>query len=116
MSAVFRRLFIVFKPNFVLLLSPLAISATPPSQRLAAFSGRHWPGGFFVAGHRSRRNVRLFSRKRVGGGGTGEWVVGARALWVAGGVPAPAQEPAAQGPVIKSQVSLVNLFATVRDK
>src|SRR4029077_8876352 len=26
------------------------------------------------------------------------------------------QEPTAQGPVIKSQVSLVNLFATVRDK
>jgi VWFA-related protein len=29
---------------------------------------------------------------------------------------APAQEPQAQGPVIKAQVSLVNLFVTVRDK
>jgi len=31
-------------------------------------------------------------------------------------IPAMPQEPAGQGPVIKSQVSLVNLFATVRDK
>ena len=31
-------------------------------------------------------------------------------------LPALPQEPAPQGPVIKSQVSLVNLFATVRDK
>jgi VWFA-related protein len=31
-------------------------------------------------------------------------------------LPAPAQEPAAQAPTIKSQVSLVNLFVTVRDK
>jgi VWFA-related protein len=30
--------------------------------------------------------------------------------------PAMPQEPAAQGPVIKSQVNLVNIFATVRDK
>ena len=30
--------------------------------------------------------------------------------------PATSQEPAAQGPVIKSEVSLVNIFATVRDK
>ena len=30
--------------------------------------------------------------------------------------PALPQEPAAQGPVIKSQVNLVNIFATVRDK
>jgi len=30
--------------------------------------------------------------------------------------PAMPQEPATQGPVIKSQVSLVNIFATVRDK
>jgi len=30
--------------------------------------------------------------------------------------PAPAQEPPQQGPVIKTEVSLVNLFATVRDK
>jgi len=31
-------------------------------------------------------------------------------------IPAMPQEPAGQAPVIKSQVSLVNLFATVRDK
>jgi VWFA-related protein len=31
-------------------------------------------------------------------------------------IPAMSQEPAGQAPVIKSQVSLVNLFATVRDK
>jgi len=43
-------------------------------------------------------------------------VVCALALLVALAVPAPPQEPSSQGPVIKSQVSLVNLFATVRDK
>ncbi len=31
-------------------------------------------------------------------------------------IPAKPQQPAAQGPVIKSQVNLVNLFVTVRDK
>src|SRR6267143_2999926 len=31
-------------------------------------------------------------------------------------IPATSQEPAAQAPVIKSQVNLVNVFATVRDK
>src|SRR5205809_2294861 len=31
-------------------------------------------------------------------------------------IPATSQEPAAQAPVIKSQVNLVNIFATVRDK
>src|ERR1700674_670464 len=31
-------------------------------------------------------------------------------------IPAMPQEPAGQGPVIKSQVSLEKLFATVRDK
>src|SRR5258708_30050746 len=35
---------------------------------------------------------------------------------VALAIPAMPQQPAGQAPVIKSQVSLVNLFATVRDK
>jgi VWFA-related protein len=56
------------------------------------------------------------SIKKVVTRGTAALVVCALALLVALAVPAPPQEPAAQGPVIKSQVSLVNLFATVRDK
>jgi VWFA-related protein len=42
------------------------------------------------------------------------WVVSA--LTVSLAVPALPQEPAAQGPVIKTSVNLVNLFVTVRDK
>ena len=56
------------------------------------------------------------SIKKVGTRGTIALVVCALALLVALAVPAPPQEPSSQGPVIKSQVSLVNLFATVRDK
>jgi hypothetical protein len=37
-------------------------------------------------------------------------------LAVALAVPALPQDPQSQGPVIRSQVNLVNLFATVRDK
>jgi len=37
-------------------------------------------------------------------------------LAVAMAVPALPQDPQSQGPVIRSQVSLVNLFVTVRDK
>ena len=37
-------------------------------------------------------------------------------LAVAMAVPALPQDPQTQGPVIRSQVSLVNLFVTVRDK
>jgi VWFA-related protein len=43
-----------------------------------------------------------------------QWVTATVAVTMA--IPAVPQEPAGQGPVIKSQVSLVNLFATVRDK
>jgi VWFA-related protein len=56
------------------------------------------------------------SIKKVVTRGTAALVVCGLALLVALAVPAPPQEPAAQGQVIKSQVSLVNLFATVRDK
>jgi len=56
------------------------------------------------------------SIKKVVTRGTIALVVCALALLVALAVPAPPQEPSSQGPVIKSQVSLVNLFATVRDK
>src|SRR6266567_7105174 len=56
------------------------------------------------------------SMKKVVTRGTAALVVCALALLVALAVPAPPQEPSSQGPVIKSQVSLVNLFATVRDK
>jgi VWFA-related protein len=42
------------------------------------------------------------------------WVTSSLALALA--APALTQEPAAQGPVIKTQVNLVNLFVTVRDK
>jgi VWFA-related protein len=43
-----------------------------------------------------------------------QWVTATVAVILA--VPAMPQQPAGQAPVIKSQVSLVNLFATVRDK
>jgi len=43
-----------------------------------------------------------------------QWVTATVAVILA--IPAMPQEPAGQAPVIKSQVSLVNLFATVRDK
>ena len=56
------------------------------------------------------------SIKKVVTRGTIALVVCTLALLVAVAVPAPPQEPSSQGPVIKSQVSLVNLFATVRDK
>ena len=56
------------------------------------------------------------SIKKVVTRGTIALVVCTLALLVALAVPAPPQEPSSQGPVIKSQVSLVNLFATVRDK
>ncbi len=56
------------------------------------------------------------SMKKVVTRGTAALVVCGLALLVALAVPAPPQEPSSQGPVIKSQVSLVNLFATVRDK
>jgi len=56
------------------------------------------------------------SIKKVVTQGTAALVVCTGALLVALAVPAPPQEPSSQGPVIKSQVSLVNLFATVRDK
>lgn len=44
----------------------------------------------------------------------GAFLVSSLALALA--APALTQEPAAQGPVIKTQVNLVNLFVTVRDK
>ncbi len=63
------------------------------------------------------------SMKKVVTQGTAALVVCTQALLVALAAPAPPQEqepsqqqPSAQGPVIKSQVNLVNLFATVRDK
>jgi len=56
------------------------------------------------------------SIKKVVTQGTAALVVCTLALLVALAMPAPPQEPAPQGPVIKSQVNLVNLFATVRDK
>ena len=43
-----------------------------------------------------------------------QWVTATVAVTLA--LPAMPQQPAGQAPVIKSQVSLVNLFATVRDK
>jgi VWFA-related protein len=56
------------------------------------------------------------SIKKVVTQGTAALVVCTMGLLVALAAPAPPQEPAPQGPVIKSQVNLVNLFATVRDK
>ena len=56
------------------------------------------------------------SIKKVVTQGTATLVVCALGVLVALALPAPPQEPAAQGQVIKSQVNLVNVFATVRDK
>jgi len=56
------------------------------------------------------------STKKVVTQGTVTLVVCTLGVVVALAAPSRRQEPTAQGPVIKSQVSLVNLFATVRDK
>src|SRR5260370_3837532 len=83
MSAVFRRLFIVLKPNFVLPLSARAISATHPSQRLAASYRAQRPRVIFLAGHLSQRKVYMRSIKKVVTQGTAPLVVCTRDVLLA---------------------------------
>src|SRR4029077_2378450 len=68
------------------------------------------PRGDFRVGHLSQRKVYMPSMNKVVTQCAAALVVCTLAL------PVLAQEPSAQGGVIKSRVSLVNLFATVRDK
>src|SRR5260370_16228198 len=71
---------------------------------------RQFPRGVFPAGHLSQRKVYMRSMNKV-------VTQCAAALVVLQLVGSEAhQEPASRAPVIKSQVNLVNLFATVRDK
>ena len=100
----------VLKPNFVLKLSARVISATHPSHHFAASYKAAGPRGDFRVGHLSQRKVYMPSMNKVVTQCAAALVVCTLAL------PVLAQEPSAQGGVIKSQVSLVNLFATVRDK
>src|SRR5258708_6090363 len=71
---------------------------------------RQFPRGAFPAGHLSQRKVYMRSMNKVVTQCAAALVVCTLA------VPALPQEPASRAPVIKSQVNLVNLFATVRDK
>src|SRR5690348_4315869 len=68
------------------------------------------PSGQFPAGHLSSRKVYMPSLKNL----AALCVVPALAAAIA--LPARPQEPTIQGPTIKTQVNLVNLFVTVRDK
>ena len=95
---VFRRLFIVLKPNFRLQLSAWAASDNLHLQ-VKDSQQRNLKNWAWVTINTNRSND--------------DWK---RMFAVSLSTPATSQEPAAQGPVIKSEVSLVNIFATVRDK
>src|SRR5258706_12703750 len=107
---VFRRLFMVLKPNFILNSSARLISVTHPSQRFAASYRAAMPSGLFPAGQLSQRKVYMRSMHKL----LMQCATATVAVILA--VPGMPQELAAQGGTIKSQVTLVNLFATVRDK
>ncbi|PYU86733.1 MAG: VWA domain-containing protein [Acidobacteria bacterium] len=94
----------VLKPNFVLKLSARVISATHPSHHIAASYKAAGPRGDFRVGHLSQRKVYMPSMNKVVTQCAAALVVCTLAL------PVLAQEPSAQGGVIKSQVSLVNAF------
>src|SRR5712692_1660939 len=110
---IFDRLFIIPRPNF---LSEQVWTAACGMQHasLAPFGGilkwRKQPSGQFPAGHLSSRKVYMSYLKKF---------VALCMTWglaTALAIPALPQEPTGQAPVIKTQVNLVNLFVTVRDK
>jgi len=110
---IFDRLFIIPRPNF---LSEQVCTAACGMQHasLAPFGGilkwRKQPSGQFPAGHLSSRKVYMSYLKKF---------VALCMTWglaTALAIPALPQEPTGQAPVIKTQVNLVNLFVTVRDK
>src|SRR6267378_5223147 len=107
---VFRRLFIVLKPDFVLNSSARLISVTHPSHHFAASYRAAMPRGLFPAGQLSQRKVYMRSMHKL----LMQCATATVAVILA--MPGMPQEPAAQGGTIKTQVNLVNLFATVRDK
>src|SRR5882757_4384440 len=86
------------------------IMATHPSHRFAASYKATIPRGAFLVGHLSQRKVYMQSMHKL----LMQCVTATVAVSLA--IPAMTQEPVVQGGTIKSQVSLVNLFATVRDK
>src|SRR5437899_11976602 len=86
------------------------IMATHPSHRFAASYRTVVPRGHFPAGHLSQRKVYMHSMHKL----LMQCATATVAVTLA--IPAMPQEPAVQGGTIKTQVNLVNLFATERDK
>jgi len=109
-GSIFRRLFMVLKPNFLVKLSARVNAATHPSHRFAASYKAAIPAELFWSGILSQRKVYMQSMHKL----LMQCVTATVAVSLA--IPAMTQEPVVQGGTIKSQVSLVNLFATVRDK
>src|SRR6266478_4604929 len=62
---VFRRLFMVLKPNFILNSSARLISVTHPSHRFAASYRAAMPRGLFPAGQLSQRKVYMRSMHKL---------------------------------------------------